>query len=89
MDEIKPRHITFGGPFFDPEEVTERVRRAQIAILNPSASNPLDYLNVDTNALPDNERQFSLDYISLQISGPGLVDLSFIDLPGKDDLTSP
>lgn len=74
------RNEAFGDPIFDKSEVEDRIRRAQRAILNPSKPS--------RNFLDDNEEDlaevsFSTNYISLQISGPGVADLSFVDLPGK------
>jgi len=59
--------------------VEERIRRAQRAILNPSTS-LTTFLGGAT--VKDNEISFSRNYISLEISGRELEDLSFVDLPG-------
>ena len=82
-----PRYIHFGETIFNPDEVTDRVRRAQQAILNPSQPDPLIYLGDTKTAADKNEISFSQDYISIQISGPDLVDLSFVDLPGESMYT--
>lgn len=66
----------------DKSDVEERIRRAQLAILNPSKQ-PKDFLT--SAVLPDiseNEVSFSEDLISVRISGKGVDDLSFVDLPG-------
>lgn len=78
-----PEQIPFGPTIYNPDEVTERVRFAQRAILNPERNESF-YLH-DNDSIDDSHSPlaFSQDYISIQISGPGLVDLSFVDLPGK------
>ena len=57
----------------------ERIRRAQRAILNPSKSLSVFLSGADVE---ENEMTFSRNYISLEISGRELEDLSFADLPG-------
>ncbi|KAK7017181.1 P-loop containing nucleoside triphosphate hydrolase protein [Favolaschia claudopus] len=73
------RNEAFGDEISDKSQVEDRIRRAQRAILNPSkpARTFLDDTEDDTTEL-----SFSTNYISLQISGPELADLSFVDLPG-------
>jgi hypothetical protein len=73
----------FGHHITDSEEVEERIRRAQLAILNPSkrASDFLGTLG-STDAGLKNELSFSSDLISVRISGVEVDDLSFVDLPG-------
>ncbi|KAJ7119698.1 P-loop containing nucleoside triphosphate hydrolase protein [Mycena epipterygia] len=73
------RNEAFGDPIFDKSEVEDRIRRAQRAILNPSKP-PRNFLDDDEEDMA--EVSFSTNYISLQISGPGVADLSFVDLPG-------
>jgi energy-coupling factor transporter ATP-binding protein EcfA2 len=74
------RNEPFGEPIFDKSEVEDRIRRAQRAILNPSK--PFrSFLEDDEEDAA--EISFSTNYISLQISGPEVADLSFVDLPGE------
>ncbi|KAJ7813927.1 P-loop containing nucleoside triphosphate hydrolase protein [Mycena olivaceomarginata] len=73
------RNEGFGEPIFDKSGVEDRIRRAQRAILNPSKP-PRTFLEEDEEDVP--EVSFSTNYISLQISGPDVADLSFVDLPG-------
>jgi len=75
------RNETFGDVITDKAEVEERIRRAQRAILNPSkpAKNFLQGDDGDEGA----ELTFSVNCVSLQISGPDVADLSFCDLPGE------
>ncbi|KAJ7107935.1 hypothetical protein C8R44DRAFT_986987 [Mycena epipterygia] len=71
---------TFGEPIFDESEVEDRIRRAQRAILNSSKTSR-DFLDDDDEDL--SEVSFSTNFISLQIRGPEVADLSFVDLPHK------
>ncbi|KAF7326762.1 hypothetical protein MVEN_02595200 [Mycena venus] len=75
----QPRNEAFGDPIFDKAEVEDRIRRAQRAILNPSKPSRT-FLEEDEDDTP--KVSFSTNYISLQISGPEVADLSFVDLPG-------
>ncbi|KAJ7064090.1 P-loop containing nucleoside triphosphate hydrolase protein [Mycena amicta] len=75
------RNERFGEPVSDKSEVEDRIRRAQRAILNPSKSAQSFLLDGDTED-DGHELSFSTNYISLQISGPEMADLSFVDLPG-------
>ncbi|KAJ6529313.1 P-loop containing nucleoside triphosphate hydrolase protein [Mycena capillaripes] len=73
------RSQVFGNPIFDKAEVEDRIRRAQRAILCPSKA-AHTFLTGDDSG--PTEISFSTNYISLQISGPEIADLSFVDLPG-------
>ncbi|KAF7366190.1 hypothetical protein MVEN_00496000 [Mycena venus] len=73
------RNETFGDTIFDKSAVEDRIRRAQRAILNPSKPSRGFLDDIDEDAT---EVSFSTNYISLQISGPEVADLSFVDLPG-------
>lgn len=77
----QPRTIKFGAIIYDKGEVEDRIRRAQCAILNPSTPSQ-KFLNGSDEDLSTREVGFSANYISLQISGKGVADLSFVDLPG-------
>lgn len=80
------RNETFGDVIVDKEEVEGRIRRAQRAILNPSV--PIrDFLEGHDEYPIDRELGFSKNCVSLEISGPDVADLSFVDLPGKFDVT--
>ncbi|KAF9555054.1 hypothetical protein CPC08DRAFT_643464 [Agrocybe pediades] len=72
----------FGPIIYDKSEVEERIRRAQRAIL--STGKPIQFFldNDDDDSLHQPESSFSLNSITLQISGPDVADLSFCDLPG-------
>ncbi|KAI0753564.1 P-loop containing nucleoside triphosphate hydrolase protein [Daedaleopsis nitida] len=73
-----PRNEPFGDVIFDKDEVEDRIRRAQRAILNPSTE--ADFFLTDETDL--HELTFSTNIVSLQISGEDVQDLSFCDLPG-------
>ncbi|KIJ13510.1 hypothetical protein PAXINDRAFT_80937 [Paxillus involutus ATCC 200175] len=77
---IPVRLVHFGAPITSKSSVEDRIRRAQRAILNPSTDSN-KYLHGD-NVSDENEVSFSKNYVSLEISGKGLADLSFVDLPG-------
>ncbi|KAI0042655.1 hypothetical protein FA95DRAFT_1610025 [Auriscalpium vulgare] len=75
------RTIPFGEPMFRKSEVTERIRRAQRAILNPRID-PLNFLIVNVEESEENQLSFSANSVCLQICGRDVDDLSFVDLPG-------
>lgn len=77
----QPRTIVFGPAITDKSNVEERIRRAQRAILNPGTAYQI-FLDGDDEDLPKSELTFSTNCVTLQISGPGVADLSFCDLPG-------
>ncbi|KAG6329455.1 hypothetical protein ID866_9634 [Astraeus odoratus] len=78
-DGGKPRIVPFGDIITAKPDVEERIRRAQRAILNPSKDTKRFLEGADP---AHNEISFSKSYISLEISGPDVADLSFVDLPG-------
>ena len=80
----------FGPLLTDKRELEPALRRAQLAILNPSlaASKFVEYRLEDVKpghipAGSARQLQFSANVVCLDISGPSVPDLSFIDLPGK------
>ena len=78
----------FGEIITSKSEIEERIKRAQLAILNPTT--PADnFLTVDLPYALDNESRFSKNSIILDISGPDLNDLAFVDLPGVYPATRP
>ncbi|EAU91841.2 myxovirus resistance 1 [Coprinopsis cinerea okayama7 len=74
------RNEAFGPTIFDKSEVEHRIRRAQLAILNPNQP-PRVVLESDDEEFEDS-LTFSNNCVSLKISGPDVADLSFVDLPG-------
>ena len=86
---IKVQEEPFGPMLYDKDDLEEMLRRAQLAILNPSL--PAEFfVDFDTKSLspgeipPGSERQlsFSDNVVCLNLSSPDVTDLSFIDLPG-------
>ena len=65
---------------FEKKDLELAIRRAQVATLNPS-QNPIKFRHV--NGFDHTEVAFSPNIISLEISAPGLPNLSFYDLPGQ------
>lgn len=66
----------------DKDDVEERIRRAQRAILNPGTL-IRDFLDGHDEDPIGRELSFSKNCVCLEISGPDVADLSFVDLPGK------
>ncbi|KAF5376702.1 hypothetical protein D9615_007809 [Tricholomella constricta] len=83
----KVSEAPFGRVITDKKDVELALRRAQVAVLNPHL-NPSDILRASTEQLtkpPFLSQQtldFSRDTICIDLEGPELTDLSFIDLPG-------
>ncbi|KAF5355093.1 hypothetical protein D9756_005579 [Leucocoprinus leucothites] len=81
------RNEAFGDPIFDKKDVEDRIRRAQLAILNPDKP-AKSFLTDDDVAdslggsSSESGLTFSMNCVSLTITGPGVADLSFVDLPG-------
>ena len=80
----------FGPVLHDKAELEEMIRRAQLAILNPGV--PKEFFETfDTKSLKPGEKpgnspkqlEFSNNVVCLDLMGPDLPDLSFIDLPGE------
>ncbi|KZT22318.1 hypothetical protein NEOLEDRAFT_1171464 [Neolentinus lepideus HHB14362 ss-1] len=75
------RNVPFGDIIRDKALVEERIRRAQRAVLNPGVI-ARNFLDDDEAAAVPPQLAFTSNSIHLQISGPDLADLSFVDLPG-------
>ena len=75
---VKVRTEQFGEPIHDPADVAERVKRAQCAILSPDLD-PEAFLHGEVIAPVS---RFSKNCVSLEITGPDVIDLSLVDLPG-------
>jgi hypothetical protein len=72
-------HIPFGPDINSVGKVCERIERAQVAILRPDRD-PSEF--VDAPFFERREDGFSFNSIVVDISGPDVIDLSFVDLPG-------
>lgn len=82
-DDVK--EVLFGALIDNPADVELNLRRAQAAILNPhlTAESFLRNTREELSAASEHDKlRFSRNVVCLDISGPGLTDLSFIDLPG-------
>jgi len=77
----KPTTQPFGEAILSNKLVEERIKRAQLAILNPGTP-VADFLKVKLPFSQTNETRFSKNSIILDISGPDVEDLAFVDLPG-------
>ncbi|KAJ6487722.1 P-loop containing nucleoside triphosphate hydrolase protein [Mycena sanguinolenta] len=76
----------FGKPILDPKEVEIALRRAQLAVLSPGVSDE-QILAMSPEELkkgiPGQELlRFSRNVICVDLEGPELTDLIFLDLPG-------
>lgn len=78
----------FGGLLTVKSEVEMMLRRAQAAVLNPKTplSHFLGMTESELNELSPRDRPestpFSQNVVCVDIAGPDLTDLSFVDLPG-------
>lgn len=71
----------------NPDEVELALRRAQLAVLNPDVSTE-SFLTMSPDELKQvksNQLKFSRNAVCVDLSGPQLVDLAFVDLPGKSN----
>ena len=88
LREIEER--PFGGRIHEKDELETMLRRAQLAILNPSL--PMErFVDLDVDAMDDDTvpfgstdgLAFSSNVVCVPVWGPDVPDLSFIDLPGE------
>ncbi|KAH9932350.1 P-loop containing nucleoside triphosphate hydrolase protein [Fomitopsis serialis] len=81
------QEVTFGGAITNKADVELMLRRAQAAVLNPDipavkfVTMSADSLN-DAGALQKKRLLFSRNVVCIDLAGPDLTDLSFVDLPG-------
>lgn len=79
--------IPFGGPITDKSHVELALRKAQFAVLNPGvpAKKILNATSAEelTDMATDKSQSFSKNVVCVDLQGPELTDLSFIDLPGQ------
>lgn len=88
VDGARLREVTevpFGEAIIDKSQVELALRRAQFAVLNPEVSFK-KILNASaqelTNMATEKSIPFSQNVVCVDLEGPELTDLSFIDLPG-------
>ncbi|PVF95175.1 hypothetical protein CPB86DRAFT_711675, partial [Serendipita vermifera] len=74
----QPRVEIFGEDIFEPHEVPERIFRAQAAILWPDLDSR-DFLDLDQY---ETSSECSANSVTVEIEGPEVEDLTFVDLPG-------
>ncbi|KAG8771549.1 hypothetical protein FRC15_003353 [Serendipita sp. 397] len=79
LEEGSSKRIQFGEDINERDAVCDRIQRAQAAILHPDID-PKNFLGSYRKA---KESGFSSDSILVEISGPDVIDLSFVDLPGE------
>ncbi|KAJ1300015.1 hypothetical protein OPQ81_011849 [Rhizoctonia solani] len=70
--------VPFGGPLDDPNLVEERIKLAQLAVLNPHVDPELILRGEE----PRGGLSFTKNSVIVKLSGRELADLSFVDLPG-------
>jgi hypothetical protein len=83
-----PEKIEFGPDIYDENHVTDRILRAQLAILHrhhiqellDASASELETLKERLSQMRAPE--FSSDSIRVDIEGQEIQDLSFVDLPG-------
>jgi hypothetical protein len=86
-DEI--REFLFGPVIFNSDDVELAIRRAQAAILNPTIDFkrflelPEDDVRSGKKVDGREPLSFSKNIVCLDISGPDVTDLAFVDLPGE------
>jgi hypothetical protein len=80
-----PEIVGFGDAMTEAEDVENRLHRAQDAVLQwhtrVNDEDKGEILNYEYNA-SDDAPGFSKNVVRLEVSGPDLVDVTFIDLPG-------
>ena len=96
LDDI--RKVPFGPSLTDMEEVEDMLRKAQAAVLSPhlpiesflSEVCYTDQAHVDASmsgkgsaCMHNGALSFSRNVICVDVFGPDLVDLCFVDLPGE------
>jgi hypothetical protein len=78
--------LPFGNVIHDKAQVERRLRQAQAAILSPTVPSQ-QFLGLDADTLTTMSKRkdllpFSRNVVCVDLEGPDLTDLSFIDLPG-------
>ncbi|KAG6843814.1 hypothetical protein H0H87_012992 [Tephrocybe sp. NHM501043] len=83
----KVSETPFGDVITDKKDVELALRRAQVAVLNPHVP-PSEILRASAKDLTgphfasSRSHKFSRDTVCIDLEGPELTDLSFVDLPG-------
>lgn len=79
----KVQEVLFGNLIRKKKDVELALRRAQSSVLNPSMPQR-KFLTMSAADLKgiENELKFSRNAVCVQLTGPELTDLAFVDLPG-------
>lgn len=78
-----PCIFPFGDALDNPEDVENRLRGAQDAILHlPLGAYTVEYFLQDSYEKSEDAMGFSRNVVRLDVTGTNLVDVTFIDLPG-------
>ncbi len=93
-NKITTKEETFGPPLSNESDLEDMLRRAQLAVLNPSVPSNF-FVDFDTSSLkagekpPGSSKQlaFSNNVVCMDLHAPDVTDLSFIDLPGPYFIT--
>lgn len=81
-DEVQ--EIPFGPLITQKAHVELALRRAQCAVLNPKIDPAhFEEMTVEDIRGVTNALAFSQNTVCMDLSGPELTDLAFVDLPGK------
>jgi hypothetical protein len=68
----------------DPKEMETRIGQAQLAVLHPQ-TDPATFLRVNPSRYKGTGGSaFTNNSVVVDLSGEGLADLNFVDLPGMD-----
>ena len=78
----RPTQVPFGPSIKNRVDVELRIRQAQEALLNPNITEMDVFLNQPGESRPG-ELRFTRNSIVVEIRGPGVDDLAFVDLPGE------
>ncbi|KAL8280533.1 hypothetical protein RQP46_007181 [Phenoliferia psychrophenolica] len=76
------KETLFGPTLTDPNKVEDTLKRAQLAILNPSIDSGKFVNGTPATGTNAKQLEFSTNIIVVDISGPEVTDLAFVDLPG-------
>lgn len=83
-DEV--REEQFGEVITTPEDVEIALRRVQTAVLNPKLPSK-QFVDMGVNELKrakPSQLPFSRNAVCVDLSGPQMADIAFVDLPGKN-----
>lgn len=76
----QPSLVPFGPPIDNRVDVEMRIRQAQQALLDPDAD--MEMFLQPRGASRASPLRFTRNSIVVEIKGPGVDDLAFVDLPG-------